>query len=384
MPRSEIPTTRPTHAEIDLGNLRKNLMAVRDFIGESHLIMAVVKANAYGHESVVCSTELEKAGADWFGVALPEEGIELRNGGVTKPILCFGNWPGQEEKMLERDLTPAIFQIERAASFNQAAMRQSKTVRVHIKIDTGMGRVGVPLNEVADFAATLKQFQNIEVEGLMTHFASADELFSKQTNEQMRLFAAAVETFHAHGFRPKFIDMANSPGAIIHPESRATMVRIGGLLYGLGGDVLPKDFAGPELRSVLSLRSEISFLKTVPVGTTIGYGRTFITERESMIATIPIGYHDGLPRSLSNNGRVLVNGQFAPIVGRVSMDWTTIDVTDVEDAKVGSEVVLIGAQGDEQITAEDIAGLTGTISYEITCGIGSRVPRIYTTTDDTD
>ncbi len=375
-PPINIPT-RPTQAEIDLDRLRYNLRSIRKFIGESHLVMAVVKADAYGHGAIQCAQALEKEGVDWFGVALPEEGIELRNAEITTPILCFGNWPGQEDAMLFQNLTPVVYQIERAAAFDAAAARLNQTAKLHIKIDTGMGRVGVPATEVADFAVALKQFQNVEVEGLMTHFAAADEVVSDQTNLQMRLFAAAAETFHANGFQPELIDMANSPGAIVHPDSRATMVRIGGLLYGLGGDVLPRDFPGPDLRPVLSLRSHISYVKTVPTGTTIGYGGTFLTERESVIATVPIGYHDGLPRVLSNNGSVLVNGKRAPIVGRVSMDWTIIDVTDVGDASVGTEVVLLGEQLGQKIRAEDLAELATTISYEITCGLGSRVPRVY-------
>ncbi len=381
---SPTTTIRPTLAEISLDKLRHNLKAIREFIGEHHLVMSVVKANAYGHGAVQCSQALENEGSDWFGVALPEEGIELRNSGITKPILCFGNWPGQEGLMLERNLTPAVYRIENIRALDAAAAKLNLTAKIHVKIDTGMGRVGVPSNNVPEFVASLVDFRNVEVEGLMTHFASADEVVSEQTNEQMKLFAAAVETFHSNGFRPKYIDMANSPGAIVHSASRATMVRIGGLLYGLGDDVLPKDFPRPNLKPVLSLYSQITFLKTVPPGSTIGYGATFKTDRESVIATIPIGYHDGLSRALSNNGHVLINGNRAPIVGRVSMDWTTIDVTDIKDVSVGSEVVLIGEQVNGRITAEDLAGMVDTISYEVTCGIASRVPRIYINTEEAD
>lgn len=373
---------RPTWAETDLDALAFNLHSIRRFVGEGVSNMAVVKADAYGHGAVECSRRLEHEGVDWFGVALPEEGQELRNVGIEKPILCFGNWAGQEEMMIRLRLTPVVFQLERLAAFDRASAESGKKIKVHIKIDTGMGRVGVRADDAAEFTAELKRFAHIEVEGLMTHFASADEVISEQTDLQMRRFADAVATFHDHGFRPTYLDMANSPGAVVHPESRGTMVRIGGLLYGLGGDVLPKGFAGPELRPVLSLHTRISFLKQVPAGTTIGYGATFVTNRESLIATLPIGYHDGYPRSLSNKGKVLVNGAFAPVVGRVSMDWTTIDVTDIPDIKVGDQVTLIGSQGDLAISVEDIAANADTISYEITCGINSRVRREYKSTKE--
>lgn len=339
--------------------------------------MAVVKADAYGHGSVECSRRLEHEGAEWFGVALPEEGVELRDAGIEKPILCFGNWPGQEQMMLRKRLTPVVYQLDRLAAFDRAAAEAGEKLKVHIKLDTGMGRIGLLAENAAEFAGEIKRFNHIEVDGLMTHFASADEIVSELTDLQMRRFADAVSAFHAQGFRPTYLDMANSPGAVVHPASRSTMVRIGGLLYGLGGDVLPRGFVGPELRPVMSLQTQISFLKQVPAGTTIGYGATFTTESESLIATLPIGYHDGYPRSLSNKGKVLINGQFAPVVGRVSMDWTTVDVTDVPEVKVGDAVMLIGSQGDSSITVEDIAAAANTISYEITCGISNRVPRKY-------
>ncbi len=376
--------TRPTWATIDLDALVFNLRSIKTFIGNALPVMAVVKANCYGHGAVECARRLSSEGVDWFGVAMPEEGVELRDAGITNPILCFGNWPGQEGMMRENALTPVVYQIDRIAGFNAAAKSENRTQPIHIKIDTGMGRIGVRPENLSQFISDLKAFDSIEVEGLMTHFACADEVISPFTDEQMRLFSHSVDLFLAEGFRPKYLDMANSPGAVVHPESLGSMVRIGGLLYGLGGDVLPKGFSGPELRPVMSLRSSISYLKEVPAGTTIGYGATFVAERSSKIATIPIGYHDGLPRSLSNKGSMLVNGILCPIVGRVSMDWTTIDVTGVENVSVGSEVILIGVQGDQRITAEEMAEWAETISYEVTCGIAGRVPRIYKENGETD
>lgn len=368
---------RPTWAEINLDNLAFNFHSVKNFVGESVRFMSVVKADAYGHGAVECAKRLATEGVDWFGVALPEEGEELREAGIEKPVLCFGNWPGQERMMIERNLTPVVYQLDRAAAFDRAAFEAGKKVKVHVKIDTGMGRVGIRSGDAAKFAGELKRFENLDIDGLMTHFASADEIVSEMTDLQMRRFADAVAAFHAKGFRPTYLDMANSPGAVVHSESRATMVRIGGLLYGLGGDVLPKGFDGPELRPVMSLHSEISFLKQVPPGATIGYGATFVTNRPSLIATLPIGYHDGYPRVLSNIGNVIVNGVGASVAGRISMDWTTIDVTAVPDVKVGDRVTLIGKHGGQRILAENIAALAGTISYEITCGLNRRVRKVY-------
>jgi alanine racemase len=368
---------RPTRAEIHLDNLAFNLQSVKNFIGGGVKLMAVVKADAYGHGAARCAQKLQQAGADWFGVALPEEGIELRENRIEKPILCMGGfWSGQEDSILRQHLTPAVFRLDAAESLNRAAQARGVTANVHVKIDTGMNRVGIRFDEISEFAENLKRFGNLNVDGLMTHFAAAD-CDADFTNLQIERFNRAVEIFHEKGFRPTFFDLANSPGAIGHAAARGNMVRLGGVIYGLTWDVLPKDISAPELKPVMTLRSEIGFLKRVPRGETIGYSRTFTTERDSVVASLPIGYHDGYLRGFSNAARVIVNGNFAPVVGRVSMDWTLVDVTDVPRAKIGDEVVLIGARGDLKITAEELAQLVGTISYEITCGISRRVPRIY-------
>ncbi len=370
---------RPTVAEIDLSSLAFNFRSVREFVGASVGFMAVVKADAYGHGAVECAKRLEAEGVDWFGVATAEEGVELREVGISKPILVLGGfWPGQEFTLQNHDLTPVIFHIDQARAMSEAAKRQGTIARVHVKIDTGMGRIGIRLKDVATFARDLATLSNLEVEGLMTHFAAADDLDATEfTNQQIARFELAVEIFHENGHRPQFIDMANSPGAVVHPLSRSKMVRIGGLLYGLGGDVLPSGVPQPELKPVMSIRSKIAQIKTIQSGETIGYGRTFTAKRESVIATIAIGYHDGLPRTLSNTGHFLIRGRPAPIVGRVSMDWTTIDVTDIATAAVGDDVTIIGGTGEDLIRAEHLASLTDTISYEITCGISQRVPRRY-------
>lgn len=373
-------TTRPTFAEINLDDLAYNYRSLRDFIGEDNGLMAVVKADAYGHGAVECARRLAVEGVEWLAVATVEEGIELREAGIAKPILVLGGlWPGQEFTLLDLDLTPVIFRLDQAETFAEAARARGDRARVHVKIDTGMGRIGFRTEDSDRIAAALGEIEKLEVEGIMTHLASADDLDSNDfTNRQIAAFTDAVSAFHSHGHRPQYIDIANSPGAIVHPLSRSKLVRIGGLLYGLGGDVLPAGVEQPELRPVMSLRSKIAQVKTIRAGESVGYRRTFVATRDTVVATVPIGYHDGLPRSLSNKHHFLVNGQRAPIIGRVSMDWTTIDVTEIPEVAVGGDVVIIGVSGDEAIRVEDVAGLSQTISYEITCGVSRRVVRKFT------
>ena len=376
---NDLISQRPTWAEINLDNLAFNFHSVKDFIGVVPKLMAVVKADAYGHGAVECARRLQDEGVDWFGVALPEEGIELRKAGIRKLILCLGGfWDGQEALALSYSLTPVIFQIEKAAALNAAAARRGTDVSIHVKIDTGMGRVGVRFDDVAEFAEALKSLTHLRVEGLMTHFAAADDLAQNDfTNLQMSRFDTAVAVFREKGFTPAYLDMANSPGAVAHPSSRSNLVRLGGVLYGLGGDVLPEGIVKPELKPVLSLHTRIAHLKKIPRGESIGYGRTFTAKTDSLIATVPIGYQDGYCRSFSNVTRAIVGGSYVPVVGRVSMDWTTLDVTAVDGVKLGDEVVLIGEQQGLTVTAEDLARSSSTISYEITCGINRRVPRLY-------
>jgi len=370
---------RPTWAEINLDNLAFNFHSVKNFINQTVAFMAVVKADGYGHGAVCCAKRFKKEGVDWFGVALPEEGFELRENGIKKPILCLGSfWAGQENLLLENDLTPVIYQLEIAERFNQAAKEKKRVADIHVKIDTGMGRIGVRFDEIDEFAESLKRFENLRVEGIMTHFATADNLRENDfTGEQIKRFDEVAAMFEEKGFRPTYKDLANSPGAIAHQNSLGNMVRLGGILYGLGDDVLPKEIEKPELKPVLSLHTRIAHLKRVPKGETLGYSRTFKTEKDSIIATIPIGYQDGYSRSLSNRARAIIDNQFVPIVGRISMDWTILDVSDLHDVKVNDEVILIGESEKLKVTAEELARQTDTISYEITCGINRRVARKY-------
>jgi alanine racemase len=370
---------RPTWAEIDLDALAANLRTIRARVGRDIKVMAAVKANAYGHGAAECARRLEAEGTDWFGVALPEEGIELRTAGITKPILILGGfWAGQEAACLKNNLTPVVYRLDMLESLDRAARETGIKTDAHVKIDTGMGRLGVRFDAVRQFCGQLARFQNIRIDGLMTHLAAADDQDRNDfTDQQLARFSEAIDVFRERGFAPNHIHAANSAATFANPRALGNMVRPGGTLYGFRRDVLPPQLETPPLRPVMSLHSRIMLLKKVAKGEQLGYGCTFEAKRDSVIATIPIGYDDGYRRALSNKGRVIVGRKFAPVVGRVSMDLTLIDVTDAPGTALDDEVILLGSQNELSITAEDIAEIVGTISYEITCGISHRVTRIY-------
>ncbi len=377
-----LPTSsRPTWAEISLPNLVYNYRVVKKYLHGQAQLMAVVKANAYGHGAVECARVLEhEAQADWFGVALIEEGLELRKAGITKPILCLGGfWHGQAEAIIAYDLTTVIHHFDQAEELNAQAQSVNQVINCQVKVDTGLGRLGVPFNEFPEFLQLLKQCTNLKIDGLMTHFAEADEIDPAYTNTQIQKYEEALKIMRQLGFNPTYQHLSNSAGIHSHPNAWGNLARAGGTLYGFTRDVIapqPKTF---DVKPVLSLHSRIVHLKTVSPGATLGYGRTYVTKKESRIATLPIGYADGLRRALSNQGQVILRGKFAPTVGRISMDLTIVDVTDIPDARLDDEVVLLGEQNGLRITAEDLAEQIGTISYEIACGMTNRVPRLYRT-----
>ncbi len=370
---------RPTWAEIDLGALASNFHTVRDRVGPDVKVMAVVKANAYGHGAEDCARRLAREGTDWFGVALPEEGIGLRASGITQPILCLaGFWEGQAAACIQQRLVPVVYRLDLIEALDSAARDAGINADVHVKIDTGMGRLGVRFDEVAAFAEALKRFEHIRVDGLMTHFAAADDPTCETlTEDQINRFESVGQVFRAYGFSPTYLHCANSAGIFSHPEAPGNMVRPGGILYGVWRDILPPATEKNGLRPVMSLHSRIMLLKWVPAGETIGYGCTFEASRKSLVATVPIGYDDGYLRGLSNRSHVIVRGTYAPVVGRISMDLTILDVTGVEGVELGDQVTLLGRDGDLEIPAEELARIAGTLSYEVTCGIGERVPRVY-------
>jgi len=373
---------RSTWAEINLDNLSHNYRMVQQRVGPEISVMAMLKANAYGHGAVRCAQALAAAGVKWFGVALPEEALQLREAGIKESILCVGGfWNGQEQLCLNYNVTPVVYRLDMIESLNRAAAAASTVVDIHIKIDTGMGRLGVRWDQLKDFVSQLNQFKNVRIDGLMTHFAAADDAGCQPlTRDQIGRFEESVNLFRQHGHQPTYLHLANSAGIFGYRESWGNMVRPGGVLYGLWRDVLSIAVSDTRLRPVMSLYSRIELLKWVPPGETIGYGCTFEASRNSLIASLPIGYHDGYMRSLSNRSNVIVRGTFAPVVGRISMDITLIDVTNVPGVELGDVVTLLGVAADcssLELHGEDLARIGSTLSYEVTCGISDRVPRFY-------
>ena len=380
--RDSTTPQRPTWAEINLNNLAANFNVIKERVSHVAKVMAVVKADAYGHGAVQCARRLAKEGAEWFGVAMPEEGIELRAAGIGQPILVLGGfWDGQAAACIRQRLTTVVYRLDMIAALDQVASETGGVADVHVKVDTGMGRLGVRMDQLAEFLSGLKKFQNVRIDGVMTHFAAADDdACEPLTNVQIRRFHEAVAMFREHGYNPTYLHLANSAGIYSHPEAWGNLVRPGGVLYGLWRDVLPTTITDAGVRQVMSLHSRISLLKWVSAGETIGYGCTFEASRKTLIATLPIGYHDGYMRGLSNRAKVIVRGVYAPVVGRVSMDLTLVDVTNVPDVELNDPVMLLGTERNNSkvsITAEDLARIVGTLSYEVTCGVGPRVPKVY-------
>ncbi len=370
---------RPTWAEIDLDALVGNLAVVRSRTGPRP-ILAVVKADAYGHGAARIARTFEEEGIAWLGVALPEEGVELREAGVGRPIFVLGGFaPPQADLLLAHQLTPAIYRPDQVEALARAASNRGIRAAAHIKIDSGMGRLGVPAADLSAFLAALQPWaERIEIEGVFSHLSVADDPRDPYTTRQISVFHDAVETIRQAGMNPSLIHLANSAAVIDHPPAWLTLVRPGLILYGYP----PSDrMSAVSIHPVLSLRSRIIYVKEVPKGTSIGYGRTFIAERDCRIATLAIGYDDGLPRLLSNRGHILLGGRRAPIVGRISMDLTTVDISHLDGVALGDEAILLGSAGEEHLGADLLATWAGTIPWEILCGIGSRVPRLYRRAD---
>jgi len=373
--KAALPSDRPTIAVIDRDALEHNFREVVR-CAEGQQVLAVVKAGAYGHGAVEVSKRLLMLGADMLGVALVEEGRELRDAGIHAPILVMGaTFPEQAEAMVSLKLTPAIFSLTVAKALSEAAYQRRTTINIHVKIDTGMGRIGISPEEAPEFIAALRKLGSLSVQGLMTHFADADLRDKQFASRQMDRFEALLSALDEKNISVPMRHAANSAAVLDFHRAFFTMVRPGLMLFGY--NPLEEGTIGADLRQVLSLVTRIAFIKKVPPGVPVSYGRTFTTKRESIIATLPIGYADGYCRGLSNKGMALVRGIRVPVVGRVCMDMCMIDVTDVPNAHEGDDVVLIGSQGSERVTADDIAAMTGTIAYEVLCGISNRVPRIY-------
>ena len=365
---------RPTVAEVNLGALEFNYRQLRRKIPKEVKLLAVVKADAYGHGAVPLSLKLEKLGVEYLGVAICEEGVELRKGGVKVPILVLGGiYDGDVDQIFRFRLTPVVFREDTLQLLSKEAKRRRRKVKVHLKVDTGMGRLGVPLDLWPAFLMELKRNPRIEIEGILSHFSMMDEeeAFTKQ---QWRQFQGAVEMAKDLGIAYKYLHIASSAALTAFSFYSGNLVRPGIMLYGASPS---PTFGGLlRLKPVMTLKTHIHYLKWVPPGARISYGGEFMAERKSHIATLPIGYADGYSRYLSNQGEVLIRGKRAPVVGKVCMDFIMVDVTDIPNVSIGDEVILMGRQGREQITVEEIAKKIGSISYEVLCLVGKRVPRI--------
>ncbi|KPJ61776.1 MAG: hypothetical protein AMJ42_00940 [Deltaproteobacteria bacterium DG_8] len=370
---------RPTLAEINLDALESNFYQIRKRLGKEPKILAVVKANAYGHGAVRISSELENLGVDFLGVATCEEGIELRNAHITTPIIVLGGFfKGQCEYTKHHDLIPVIYNLESAKELSHCASKSKSRVKIHIKIDTGMGRLGILPSETKVFFQQLLKLDNLEIEGVLSHLADNshnNHSGLEFTQRQATLFKQQIEHLHQMGIQPRYEHLANSAAIIDKNIDLFNLVRPGIMLYGAYPAKRLKHVI--DLKPVMNLKTKIISLKKVSKGTSISYGRTFKCKKESLIGTLPIGYADGYSRFLSNRGEVLIRGIRAPIVGVVCMDMVMVDVTEVPGVSLGDDVVLMGSQGNENITIEEIAEKIGTISYEVFCGITPRVPRIY-------
>ncbi len=361
---------------IDLSALRHNFKKIKELAEPSVRILCVIKSDAYGHGMLPVARGLESMGADYFGVFEAEEGVRLRDAGIRTPTLVFKGIGADEiPAVVEYDLTPGVFDLSITEQVSDYALRHGKVVPIHIKVDTGMGRIGVPWEEAPDFIKRLLHMKGVTPAGIFSHFSVADEPGHHFTDVQMERFQRVVATAHDLGIKNPLIHIANS-GAILNQTGfEGHIVRPGIMLYGS-----PPSRMCPhrgELEPVMSFRSQVVQVKTVSPGTSISYGRTYIAESQRVIATVPVGYDDGYSRLLSNKGTVLIRGKRAPIVGTVCMNLTMVDVTDIDCVSSGDEVILLGKQGKDRITAEEIAEQIGTISYEVYCSIGKSNKRVY-------
>jgi alanine racemase len=366
---------RPTVARIDLNALAHNVEQVRKLVGQRK-VCAAVKADAYGHGAAVVCHALSRAGVDLFGVAMTEEAVELRCAGIRRPIFLLTAVPAADiDVILEHRISACVTEEAFACELSARALQRGVQAAVHVKVDTGMRRVGIDWQEAAAAVCRIHRLAGLHVEGLFSHFACADADDLGFSREQVRRFNCVLGQLRRAGITPPLVHMANSNGVLRLPEAYYDGVRPGLLLYGLLSR--PELGSQVDLRPALSMRTAIAHVKPVPQGERIGYGHTFATWRPSVIATLPIGYHDGYIRQFSNTGQVLVRGQRAPVIGRVCMDQTLIDVTDVPGAQVGDEVVIYGRQGEALIGVEEMAARVDRIPYELTCAVSPRVRREF-------
>lgn len=367
-------------ANINLDAIRSNITQVKSKLRKDTKLMVIVKADAYGHGAVAVSKALENGLADAFGVAVIEEAIELRNAGITKPILILGYTPKEQfDLVVSHDVIQTVYQYEMAENLANEAIRQGKTAKIHLKIDTGMSRLG--FSDSTESLNTIKKIsalKGIKIEGIFSHFANADEKDKSSAQDQIRRFNEFYKLLEQEGIHIPIRHMANSAGRMEFPEAEYEMVRCGILTYG----IYPSEYVNHDFISLtpaMELKSHVIFIKEVPAGTGISYGSTYITERKTKVATVPVGYADGYSRNMSNVGKVIIRGRYAPIIGRICMDYFMVDVTDMEDVSQGDTVTLLGRDGNCEISVEKLAEWSHSFPYEMVCTVGNskRIPRVY-------
>lgn len=365
---------RPTYCVVDRSAIRYNLQRLQSITQTN--VMAVVKANAYGHGAVPVARTALESGVDWLGTAIANEGFELRQAGVGGNILVLGyTAPTQASEAIANNLSLAVYDLEVAQAYAEAARALGKQARLHLKVDTGMGRLGVEPNRAADMIKTLNGLGGVIVEGIFTHFATADDADQTFAREQLARFNQGLDELKAANTLPPIIHAANSPAALSLPEARFNLVRTGIAIYGLNPSdevPVPSDF-----KAALEWKSTVSQVKTLPPNSSVSYGREYITKGVETIAVVPVGYGDGFRRYPKNVARVLIGGQSVRVVGRVCMDQIMVNVSEVPNVRLGDEVVLIGQQGPATNTADAVATRWGTINYDVVTGLMARVPRIY-------
>jgi alanine racemase len=372
---------RPTWAEIDLSALRHNFRTMSHLVGPETTVCAVIKADAYGHGIEPVAVALQQEGAEWMGVTSTDEGVQVRDAGVdTRILLMTGFWHGEEEDVVARNLTPSVWDPWQVESLQQKAAKRNTKSPFHLKVDTGMTRFGIGVSDLPKTLELIRQSPNLELEGVFTHLASAEVVDAPDVEAQREKFSTVRQIVQQQGFSPRYFHMANTAATICHPETRDLMVRPGLAMYGyIQRFAWASGGRGPgypiDLKPVLSWKTKIISVREVPAGRFVGYNGTFITTRRTRIAGLPIGYADGLNRRMSNRGRFIVRDHYAPILGRISMDITLVDVTEIPEAQIGDEVLVIGASANCQVNAWHHAHFADTIAYEILCAISERVPR---------
>lgn len=368
---------RPVWAEVNLDNLEYNMRNIKAK-ARTKEIFGVVKADAYGHGALEVSKVLLKNGATRLSVAVLSEGVELRKSGITCPINILGVTPDtQFNDLIEYDLEPVVFSYEYAKSLSECAKDKNKIVKIHLAVDTGMGRIGLlPTKESVEEAVKISKLSNVKIEGIFSHFSTADEKDKKYSYLQFNKYKLFISELEERGLNVEIKDICNSAAIMEMPEAYCDGVRPGIILYGYyPSDEVDKSKL--DIKPVMTWKANIVHLKVLNEGKYVGYGRKFKTERKSIIATLPVGYADGYTRMFSGRAKVIINGKFAPVVGNICMDQCMIDVTDIENVKVGDEVILMGGHGNIKFDADDIANTLGTIKNEVICMISKRVPRVY-------